>query len=144
MDVANTLQEQLYYNGDILDSCLLVISQYKDQSVGWVSCYSQNSLLTGSYLESVIHFAYVLLRMLEKHSKSKTYMFIRKRKAAKKKKAQEESGAAPIPEDYVGEDEEAILRGDDDTPSYKEHAFTFQAFEKVCRKLEQPCPGSAN
>lgn len=34
VDVANTLQEQLYYNGDILDSCLLVISQYKDQSVG--------------------------------------------------------------------------------------------------------------
>ena len=36
LDVANTLQEQLYYNGDILDSCLLVISQYKDQSVGQV------------------------------------------------------------------------------------------------------------
>lgn len=87
--------------------------------------------LTPSYLESVVHFAYVLLRMLEKHSKSKTYMFIRKRKAAKKKKAREENGAPALPEDYAGEDEEAILRGDDETPSYKEHAFTFQAFERV-------------
>ena len=33
LEVANILQNQLYYNGDILDSCLLVISQYKDQSV---------------------------------------------------------------------------------------------------------------
>jgi hypothetical protein len=34
IEAASTLQEKLYYNGDILDSCLLVISQYKDQSVG--------------------------------------------------------------------------------------------------------------
>lgn len=36
LEAAAVLQEQLYYNGDILDSCLLVISQYKDQSVGSV------------------------------------------------------------------------------------------------------------
>ena len=89
-------------------------------------------VLTSRYLDSVIHFAYVLLRMLERYSKSKSYMFIRKRKAAKKKrKAEDENGSAPLPEEY-GEDEEAgILDGDDDTPSYAEHAFTFQAFEKV-------------
>jgi replication fork protection complex subunit Tof1/Swi1 len=34
LEAAAVLQEQLYYNGDILDSCLMVISQYKDQSVG--------------------------------------------------------------------------------------------------------------
>ena len=32
--VAQILQDQLYYNGDILDSCLQVVSQYKDQSIG--------------------------------------------------------------------------------------------------------------
>lgn len=32
-DAAQTLQDQLYYNGDILDACLEVVSQYKDQSV---------------------------------------------------------------------------------------------------------------
>lgn len=88
------------------------------------------------YLDSVIHFAYVLLRMLEKYSKSKSYMFIRKRRAAKKKKKAIDDanadGSVPLPEDYAGEDEEAaILNGDEDVPSYAEHAFTFQAFEKV-------------
>lgn len=34
IETASLLQEQLYYNGDILDSCLQVVSQYKDQSVG--------------------------------------------------------------------------------------------------------------
>lgn len=73
--------------------------------------------------------------MLEKYSKSKSYMFIRKRRAAKKKKKlaeDAEGGTALIPEDYGGEDEEAgMMDGDADTPSYAEHAFTFQAFEKV-------------
>ncbi|KAL7421130.1 Topoisomerase 1-associated factor 1 [Cryptotrichosporon argae] len=36
VEVAEILQNQLYYNGDILDSCLSVVTQYKDQSIGWV------------------------------------------------------------------------------------------------------------
>ncbi len=71
--------------------------------------------------------------MLEKYSKTKSYMFIRKRKAAKKKrKAQEESGSAPLPEEYGDDEEAGLMDGDDDTPSYAEHAFTFESFEKVC------------
>ena len=33
VEVAEILQNRLYYNGDILDSSLQVVSQYKDQSV---------------------------------------------------------------------------------------------------------------
>jgi replication fork protection complex subunit Tof1/Swi1 len=33
VEVAEILQNQLYYNGDILDSSLSVVSQYKDQSI---------------------------------------------------------------------------------------------------------------
>ncbi len=36
VEVAEILQHQLYYNGDILDTSLTVISQYKDQSVACV------------------------------------------------------------------------------------------------------------
>jgi hypothetical protein len=36
VEVAEILQNQLYYNGDILDSSLSVVSQYKDQSVASV------------------------------------------------------------------------------------------------------------
>jgi len=87
-----------------------------------------------SYLDSVVHFAYVLLRMLEKYSKNKSYMFVRKRRAAKSKRKSNEGrdGSAPIAEDYDQEDEEAaLLEADKDMPSYAEHAFTFQSFEKV-------------
>ncbi|KAK8843979.1 hypothetical protein IAR55_006771 [Kwoniella newhampshirensis] len=119
-ETAEVLQHQLYYNGDILDSSLSVVMQYKDQSV--------------AYLDSVIHFAYVLLRMLEKYSKTKAFMFVRKRKAARKKRKQAEdpndtAGASGMPEEYGNEDE-AELEPDKEAPSYAEHAFTFQAFEK--------------
>ena len=33
VEVAEILQNRLYYNGDILDSALQVVSHYKDQSV---------------------------------------------------------------------------------------------------------------
>ncbi|OCF79113.1 topoisomerase 1-associated factor 1 [Kwoniella mangroviensis CBS 8886] len=119
--VAEIVQDNLYYNGDILDSSLSVISQYKDQSV--------------AYLDSVIHFAYVLLRMLEKYSKNKAFMFIRKRKAARKKRKEAEQSTelnpdgSVMPEEYGNEEEEA-LQPDKEAPSYAEHAFTFKTFEK--------------
>jgi replication fork protection complex subunit Tof1/Swi1 len=117
-EVAEILQHQLYYNGDVLDSSLEVVAKYKDQSV--------------AYLDSVINFAYVLLRMLERYSKTKTFMFIRKRKAARKKRkeiAENPEAVGTIPD----EENEADLEADRDMPSYAEHAFTFTAFEKVCR-----------
>lgn len=33
-EAAAIIQNQLYYNGDILDASLQVVSNYKDQSVG--------------------------------------------------------------------------------------------------------------
>ncbi|WVQ81137.1 hypothetical protein IAT38_003259 [Cryptococcus sp. DSM 104549] len=119
LEVAEILQHQLYYNGDILDSALSVVTKYKDQSVG--------------YLDSVVHFAYVLLRMLEKYSKTQTFMYVRKRRTARKKRKAvdgPEEGAAPIPEEYGNEEEEIDLEREKDTPSYAEHKFTFQSFEK--------------
>ncbi|WRT69168.1 uncharacterized protein IL334_006152 [Kwoniella shivajii] len=119
IEVAEIVQNNLYYNGDILDSSLSVISQYKDQSV--------------AYLDSVVHFAYVLLRMLEKFSKNKAFMFIRKKKAARKKRKEAENLMDPtangMPEEY-GNEEEEVLQPDQEAPSYAEHAFTFKSFEK--------------
>lgn len=95
-----------------------------------------------SYLDSVIHFAYVLLRMLEKYSKTKAFMFIRKRKNKHKKRKERQAASQAnadreqqgesrrIPEEYGDEEEEAFAP-DQDAPSYAEHAFTFQSFEKV-------------
>jgi replication fork protection complex subunit Tof1/Swi1 len=73
--------------------------------------------------------------MLEKYSKTKSFMFIRKRKAARRKRkltqdTPGEEGSSAIPQD---EEEEGEGDGgaDRDAPSYREHAFTFQSFEKV-------------
>lgn len=124
VEAAEILQNSLYYNYDILDTSLTVVTQYKDQSV--------------AYLDSIIHFAYVLLRMLEKYSKTKSFMFVRKRKAQRRKKKAAEAAAAgqapPLPEEYGGDDEDeegALGQPDRDAPSYSEHQFTFKAFETV-------------
>lgn len=120
-EAAETLQHSIYYNGDILDTCLNVVARYKDQSV--------------AYLDSIIHFAYVLLRMLEKYSKNKGYMYVRKKKARRAKKkamALSEGGTkenGDMPEEYA-EDEGAELP-EKEGPSYAEHQFTFKAFEQV-------------
>ena len=120
---AEVLQNSLYYNYDILDTSLTVVAQYKDQSI--------------AYLGSIIHFAYVLLRMLEKYSKSKNFMFVRKRKAQRRQKKAAQDAAAngrPVPEvddENVGSDGEA----DRDAPSYGEHQFKFKEFEMVSLTL---------
>lgn len=97
--------------------------------------------LTSSYLESVITFAYVLLKMLERYSKNKTFMFVRKSAKRKKNKAQaDRDGVAPVPEEYEGDSEDEGVP-DDDEPNYAEHTFTFTKFEKkfanegVCNTL---------
>lgn len=118
-ETAEILQNSIYYNYDILDSSLTVMAQYKDQSI--------------AYLDSVIHFAYVLLRMLEKYSKNKGFMFVRKKKAKrairKKKQAGEAEGQQEIPEEY--REDEGLDEGDRDMPTYAEHQFAFSSFEQV-------------
>ncbi|KAK4698763.1 hypothetical protein P7C70_g7506, partial [Phenoliferia sp. Uapishka_3] len=114
MDVAEILQNKLYYEADTLDMVLAVINGYSNQSI--------------KYLDSVIHLSFVLLRMLEKYSKSKSYMYIRKKKSrAKKRKAKKDAGEDEG--DGIGqgdEEEEEVDRG---AISYGEHAFEFEKFE---------------
>lgn len=130
VEAAEILQNQVYYNGDILDASLQVISQYKNQAVGLVpSPVAPNA----SYLESIVRFTYVLFRMLEKYSKNKSFMFIQKRAHKKKQpRRRNTESQAPIPEEYAYDEEEDEVGGyKDDAPSYSEHAFKFTAFEKV-------------
>ncbi|KAI9636791.1 topoisomerase 1-associated factor 1 [Dioszegia hungarica] len=119
-EAAEILQNSIYYNYDILDSALTVMAQYKDQSI--------------AYLDSVVHFAYVLLRMLEKYSKNKGFMYVRKKKArraVRKRKEDATEAGKEVPEEYVDEEEVAgVMEGDKDLPSYAEHQFTFTAFEQ--------------
>jgi replication fork protection complex subunit Tof1/Swi1 len=127
VEVAEILQHQLYYNGDILDSSLEAVTRYKEQSIG--------------FLEAVVTFAYVLLRMLERYSKTRSFMMVRKRQAARnKRKAKDkvpggDEAQGTMPEEYGNEEDEEYERGHKEETRYKEHQFTFKAFEMVSGML---------
>lgn len=78
----------------MLDMVLTVITKFNTQSHKFVPLstlpFSRLVLMEvrTRYLDSVINLSYVLLRMLEKYSKSKAYMYVRKKRsrAGKKKK----------------------------------------------------------
>ncbi|GAA5852706.1 hypothetical protein JCM8547_002595 [Rhodosporidiobolus lusitaniae] len=116
IEVAEILQNKLYYEADTLDMVLTLINKYNGQSYG--------------YLDAVMNLSYTLLRMLEKYSKSKSYMYVRKKKAgrAKKKKA----NANGEPENGLGEaeEDEEELEVEQSAVSFKEHAFQFEKFEQ--------------
>ncbi|KAI5989865.1 timeless protein-domain-containing protein [Pisolithus marmoratus] len=114
-EAARLLQQQLIYNGDVLDIALDSLRSFKEGT---------QSL---AYLNASVYLAYALLRMLEKWGKQNSgAMYVRKKKASKKKKGKvhgttENDGVPDVEEEAVDEDstEEVI----------HETMFTFEAFE---------------
>ena len=82
-DAAEVLQNQLIYNGEVLEIALESLKAYKDGTQSLV------------YLDSSVHLAYALLRMLEKWTKAGggREMYVRK-KARRKKKAKGPSSSS--------------------------------------------------
>ncbi|CAE6474022.1 unnamed protein product [Rhizoctonia solani] len=109
-EAAETLQHQLYYNGEALDVALESLRGYKDQSI--------------AYLDSAVHLAYVLLRMLEKWALTQGEIYVRKKKKSRAKKAKgvsEEEGIVDVESD----------QGEDKTTEelVKEQMFVFEKYE---------------
>jgi replication fork protection complex subunit Tof1/Swi1 len=75
-EAAEILQNQLIYNGEVLDIALESLRAYKEGTQSLV------------YLDSSVHLAYALLRMLEKWTKQKgsREMYVRKKARKKKRK----------------------------------------------------------
>lgn len=110
-EAAEILQQQLIYNGELLDISLESLKSYKDGTQSLV------------YLDSSVHLAYSLLRMLEKWAKEKgdgTYVRKRKERRRKRKGVTEEEGVPDVEEEP--EEEEEVVH---------ETLFTFEAFESV-------------
>ncbi|KAG6872642.1 hypothetical protein C0995_008073 [Termitomyces sp. Mi166 len=109
-EAADVLQQQLIYNGEVLDIAFESLRSYKPGTQSLV------------YLDSSVYLAYALLKMLEKWSKSKGGdMYVRKRKAKKRKsiKGMGEEDGIPDVEEEPAEEEEVV----------HETMFTFEAFE---------------
>ena len=129
-EAADVLQQQLIYNGEVLDISLANLKSYTPGT---------QSL---TFLDSSVHLAYALLRMLEKWGKSKgseTYVRQktskrRRRKTGRpthfygcristflKKGRSEEDGIPDVAEEEEDEEDDVI----------HETLFTFEAFESV-------------
>lgn len=77
-DAAEILQNQLIYNGEVLDIALESLRAYKEGTQSLV------------YLDSSVYLAYALLRMLEKWTKAKgsKEMYVRKKARKRRRKGE--------------------------------------------------------
>ncbi|KAI0657606.1 timeless-domain-containing protein [Cubamyces menziesii] len=112
-DAARLLQQQIVYNGEVLDISLESMRTYKEGT---------QSL---TYLDASIHLAYSLLRMLERWSKrqGKGEMYVRRKAKPQKKrtgKSTEEGEGVPDVEEEPQQEEEEVI---------DETMFTFDQYE---------------
>ncbi|KAG2128288.1 timeless protein-domain-containing protein [Suillus clintonianus] len=113
-EAAAVLQQQLIYNGEVLDISLESLRSYKEGT---------QSL---AYLNATVHLAYALLRMLERWGKENTgAVYVRKKKPGKRKKTTgqglaDEDGVPDVENEPDGDSEEEVVH---------ETMFTFDAFE---------------
>ncbi|OSD01035.1 timeless-domain-containing protein [Trametes coccinea BRFM310] len=114
-DAARLLQQQIVYNGEVLDIAFESIRTYKEGT---------QSL---AYLDATVHLAYSLLRTLEKWSKrqGKGEMYVRRKAKPKKKRTgkttEEGEGVPDVEEEEPQEEEEEVI---------DETMFTFDQFEQ--------------
>lgn len=138
-DAADILQQQLIYNGEVLDVALESLRAYKAGTQSLV------------YLDSSVYLAYALFRMLEKWSKSKgTDTYVRQKVARKKRKKKGELayfviGSTPVAcltpalgvteEEGIPDVEEEEENDAEDDEVIHETIFTLESFEGVSFKM---------
>ncbi|KTW30789.1 hypothetical protein T552_00501 [Pneumocystis carinii B80] len=109
-EIADNMQNNMYYDEHNLDLIINVIKLYKTQSFGFLNISTE-----------LVHN---LLKMLEKYSKTKDYMYVRVRQRQNRKK------------DVNASNQEEALGSDNDNSQlesklrYKERSFEFSKFEK--------------
>ncbi|KAA1122695.1 Topoisomerase 1-associated factor 1 [Puccinia graminis f. sp. tritici] len=124
--VANVMLNRLYYDADTLDMVIKLMSKYTNQSL--------------KYLENIVHFSFVFLKILERYAGSTDYMYVRKKKKARKSKqkqtglesADQVDGGADEGEtrNPVEDEEEAFLEAERSGVEFAEHKFEFGKFQQ--------------
>jgi replication fork protection complex subunit Tof1/Swi1 len=140
-EAAALLQQQLVYNGQVLDAALDGLRVYKDGT---------QSL---SFLRSSVHLAYALMRMLEKWAKTiGDGLYVRKRAKPKRKRGANKSAwvvhecdvfflvranphvlvhTTDEPDGVPDAEEEETVQGQPEDAVIEETMFTFESFELV-------------
>ncbi|KAI9438072.1 timeless-domain-containing protein [Lactarius indigo] len=124
-EAAELLQQQLVYNGQVLDAALDALRAYKDGT---------QSL---AFLRAGVHLAYAVMRMLEKWARTTGEgSYVRKRAKPKRKKPRARNAEQPgVPDaDVEAEEEEGAEEGQQARAQHEgdvieETIFTFESFE---------------
>lgn len=117
-EIAENIQNRIFYEETTHDRIISIIRGYKDQGFG--------------YLDAATELVHVFLRMLERYSKENADMQVRSRRKARQKKKAEQA-------ERGGEDDEAQNSEDEDLVDAaqvtKERAFDFKRFAaKFCNQ----------
>ncbi|KAI9507117.1 timeless-domain-containing protein [Russula earlei] len=116
-EAALLLQQQIVYNGQVLDAALDSLRMYKDGT---------QSL---TFLRSSVHLAYALFRMLEKWAKTTgDGSYVRKRRKPKRKQSVKAQNAEE-PDGVPDVEEEEQAQGQPEDEVIEETMFTFESFE---------------
>ncbi|KAJ5170525.1 Timeless protein [Penicillium coprophilum] len=121
-EIAENIQNRIFYEETTHDRILTIVRGYKDQGFG--------------YLDACTELAHVFLRMLERYSKDNADMQIRSRRKAKKKQkkaaqAAEQEGGDDDDEERDSEDEDM----EEAAQVTKERSFDFKRFSaKFCNQ----------
>ncbi|KAH8430321.1 putative DNA repair protein (Tof1) [Aspergillus melleus] len=118
-EIAENIQNRIFYEETTHDRILTIIREYKDQGFG--------------YLDAATNLAHVFLRMLERYSKENVDMQVRSKRRTRRKNKQAEKGDEENDnEDQVSEDEEDHAEAERVS---KERKFDFRRFTaKFCNQ----------
>lgn len=109
-EIAENIQNRIFYEEATHDRILALIRNYKDQGRG--------------YLDAVTELAHVFVRMLDNYSKQNVDMHIRSKRRTKKRKQKEANPEAPDEIDYDGSGDEREAA----QTMANERKFDFQRF----------------
>ncbi|CAG7949048.1 unnamed protein product [Penicillium salamii] len=118
-EIAENIQNRIFYEETTHDRILAIVRGYKDQSFG--------------YLDSCTELAHVFLRMLERYSKENADMQIRSRRKAKRK--QKKADNADQQDEADNENDSEAEEMEDAAQVTKERNFDFKRFAaKFCNQ----------
>ncbi|KAJ5128485.1 phosphoribosyltransferase-like protein [Penicillium atrosanguineum] len=118
-EIAENIQNRIFYEETTHDRIIAIIRGYKDQGFG--------------YLDAATELVHVFLRLLERYSKENADMQVRsRRKAKQKKKAEQDAGQGRNDDEAQNSEDEDL---EDAAQVTKERSFDFKRFAaKFCNQ----------
>ncbi|TKY85440.1 hypothetical protein EX895_005602 [Sporisorium graminicola] len=117
-DVAEGLQAEFYYMGETLDACHAIVRSYTTQSF--------------AFLDTIINFAYVMPKMLERYASNRDHMYVQAKKQVRRSR---QDGDLDADEDEARQIKEQLQE------TRSEREFRFADFQRklATKQLTKAC-----